>query len=64
MTCWTLDIEYMPMLDGIFMITMWHGVSSEHLEPDAGGVLVIVEDLVHRRVLRLKTSHQALQHVL
>ena len=64
MTCWTLDIEYMPMLDGIFMITMWHRVSSEHLQPDAGGVLVIVEDLVHRRVLRLKTSHQALQHVL
>ena len=52
------------MMDGIFMITMWHdGVSSEHLQPDAGGVLVIVEDLVHRRVLRLKTSHQALQHV-
>ena len=53
------------MLDGIFMITMWHGVSSsDHLQPDAGGVLVIVEDLVHRRVLSLKTSHQALQHVL
>ena len=54
----------MPMLDGIFKITMSHGVSSDHLQPDAGGVLVIVEDLVHRRVLSLKTSHQALQHVL
>ena len=59
---WTF--EYMPILDGIFIITMWHGVSSDHLQPDAGGVLVIVEDLVHRRVLSLKTSHQALQHVL
>ena len=55
----------MPMMDGIFTITMSHdGVRCEHLQPDAGGVLVIVEDLVHRRVLRLKTSHQALQHVL
>ena len=32
----------------------------DHLEPDARGVLVIVEDFMHRGVLLLKRSHQAL----
>ena len=62
MTCWTLDIR-------VHADVGWHlhdhnVAQGDHLQPDAGGVLVIVEDLVHRRVLRLKTSHQALQHVL
>ena len=31
-----------------------------HLQPDACGVLVIVEDFMHRGILLLKRSHQAL----
>ena len=42
------------------MIIVNHHHQDSHLKPDACGVLVIVEDFMHRGILLLKRSHQAL----